>query len=189
MQRRTGTQGAVPSRADRAAAEPAVRSDPAESVVHPDRHSRGAIAAEHPDLDRFCLILQRAGRAWRRQSDEALRAYNLSEATTTPLWLISRLGDGLRQRRLADHLGIEGQSLVRLIDHLEGAGYVVRRDDPKDRRAKTLHLTLEGRAVVDRVDAVIDEVRLQLLAGVSPEELETTARVLDAIIMAADTPS
>jgi len=141
---------------------------------------------DHPDLDRFCLVLQRAGRLWRRRADEALRAYNLSEATTTPLWLIARLGDGLRQRTLAHHLGIEGQSLVRLLDRLEAAGYVVRRDDPTDRRAKTLGLTQAGRAVAARVDAVVHENRVALLAGVSAEELATTARVLDRIIAAAE---
>ena len=78
--------------------------------------------------DTFCLRLQRAARMWRKVADIELSKLNLSEATSTPLWLIYKLGEGLRQRTLAEHLGLEGHSLVRLLDQLEEAGLVVRRD-------------------------------------------------------------
>ncbi|WP_434628507.1 MarR family winged helix-turn-helix transcriptional regulator [Chromobacterium sp. CV08] len=135
--------------------------------------------------DSFCLRLQRAARLWRQVADEELKKYGLSEATTTPLWLIGRLGEGLRQCALAEHLGIEGQSLVRLIDHLEHSGLVVRRDDPTDRRAKMLMLTESGKTMATRVDQVVREIRDRLLQDVSAEELRVTDMTLDAIARAA----
>ncbi|AAQ59484.1 MarR family winged helix-turn-helix transcriptional regulator [Chromobacterium violaceum] len=136
--------------------------------------------------DSFCLRLQRAARLWRQVADEELKKYGLSEATTTPLWLIGRLGEGLRQRALAEHLGIEGQSLVRLIDHLESSGLVVRRDDPTDRRAKVLMLTEAGKTMAAQVDQVVRDIRERLLQDVSAEALHITDLTLDAISRAAD---
>ncbi|AUH51736.1 MarR family transcriptional regulator [Chromobacterium sp. ATCC 53434] len=145
--------------------------------------------SSHPlsvSTDSFCLRLQRAARLWRQVADEELKKYGLSEATTTPLWLIGRLGEGLRQCALAEHLGIEGQSLVRLIDHLEQSGLVVRRDDPSDRRAKMLMLTEAGKTMATRVDQVVRDIRDQLLRDVGAEELRAADTALDAIIRAAD---
>ncbi|AVG16794.1 MULTISPECIES: MarR family winged helix-turn-helix transcriptional regulator [Chromobacteriaceae] len=136
--------------------------------------------------DSFCLRLQRAARLWRQVADEELKKYGLSEATTTPLWLIGRLGEGLRQRALAEHLGIEGQSLVRLIDHLESSGLVVRRDDPTDRRAKVLMLTEAGKSMAAQVDQVVRGIRERLLQDVSAEALHITDQALDSISRAAD---
>jgi MarR family transcriptional regulator for hemolysin len=135
--------------------------------------------------DTFCLRLQRAARVWRKVSDEELSKLNLSEATTTPLWLINKLGEGLRQRTLAEHMGLEGQSLVRLLDQLESAGLVVRRDDPSDRRAKALYLTDAGRKLAEQAELVVRHIRAKLLDGVPSEHLAIVDGVFDKIITAA----
>ncbi|WP_081861906.1 MarR family winged helix-turn-helix transcriptional regulator [Photorhabdus australis] len=139
--------------------------------------------------DTFCLRLQRAARMWRKVSDEELSKLNLSEATTTPLWLINKLGEGLRQRTLADHMGLEGQSLVRLLDQLEGAGLLIRKDDPTDRRAKALYLTDEGRNLAEQAEIVVRNIRARLLDGEPNENLAIVDRVFDKIINAASATS
>jgi MarR family transcriptional regulator for hemolysin len=135
--------------------------------------------------DTFCLRLQSAARMWRKVADEELSKLNLSDATTSPLWLINKLGEGLRQRTLADRLGLEGQSLVRLLDQLEEQGLVVRRDDPSDRRAKTLYLTDAGRALAERAEIVVKRIRVRLLEGVPVDHMAIVDRVLDSIIASA----
>ncbi|MBB6250922.1 MarR family winged helix-turn-helix transcriptional regulator [Nitrospirillum iridis] len=110
-----------------------------------------------------------------------LKAYDQSEATALPLIVLARLGDGVRQGVLADHVGVEGPSLVRLVDMLEQDGLLERRNDPRDRRVKTLHLTPAGRALVGRLDGALDGMRQRLLAGVSLEQLETALTVFAAV--------
>ena len=83
-------------------------------------------------------------RAYRGAADKALADYGLSQATAWPVILAGRLGDGVRQGALAEALGVEGPSLVRVLDQLVAAGLMERREDPHDRRAKTLHLTEAG---------------------------------------------
>ena len=86
-------------------------------------------------------------RAYRGAADKALADYGLSQATAWPVILAGRLGDGVRQGALAEALGVEGPSLVRVLDQLVAAGLMERREDPHDRRAKTLHLTEAGQAL------------------------------------------
>jgi MarR family transcriptional regulator for hemolysin len=113
----------------------------------------------------------------RRCFDHELTAFGLSRALAAPLVLISR-ADGIRQRELARQLDIEGPSLVRLLDQLNASGLVVRRQDPDDQRGKTLHLTPAGAELVRRITPVSEELRANLLAGASTNDLEATVRTI-----------
>ncbi|SDS83344.1 MarR family winged helix-turn-helix transcriptional regulator [Bradyrhizobium canariense] len=127
------------------------------------------------------LLISRIGRLWRREADQALAAHNLSEATAIPLMILSRRGKCVRQGVLADEMGIEGPSLVRLIDLLQAEGLVERREDPTDRRAKMLHLTALGERRADEINRVLRRVRAYLLKDISGEDLAVTFEVLQRI--------
>ncbi len=107
--------------------------------------------------------------------------HGLSEARAAPLIWVGRLGGGVRQVVLAAHIGIEGPSLVRLLDQLEAAGLLERRDDPEDRRAKTIWLTPEGEALTERVEHVLMELRERLLQDISDADIAATLRVFQAL--------
>lgn len=126
-------------------------------------------------------LIARLARIWRRESDQALSDHGLSYATAIPLLVLSRQGDNVRQGVLADELGIEGPSLVRLIDLLQAEGLVERREDQTDRRAKTLHLTKAGEAKVEETNRVLRRVRASLLKDIGADELAITFEVLQRI--------
>jgi MarR family transcriptional regulator for hemolysin len=127
------------------------------------------------------LLISRIGRLWRREADQALAAHGLSEATAIPLMILSRRGKCVRQGVLAEEMGIEGPSLVRLIDLLQAEGLVERREDPTDRRAKMLHLTALGERRADEINRVLRRVRAYLLKDISGEDLAVTFEVLQRI--------
>ena len=126
-----------------------------------------------------------ASRAWRRAADEALARYGLSQTSAWPLVHIARHGDGIRQGALAALLGIEGPSLVRTLDQLCAGGLALRREDPADRRARTIHLTEAGREQARRAETVLAELRARLFRDVTDADLEAALRVLHAIRAAA----
>lgn len=134
----------------------------------------------------FELVL--TSRAWRRVLDDVLAGYGLSEATWRPLIHLQQLGDGIRQNELAGSLGIEGPSLVRLLDNLQAAGLIERREDTSDRRAKTLHLTPAGQEMARRIRLVAADVHHHLLNGIPRGEMEACLRVLGRIARNAATP-
>lgn len=129
--------------------------------------------------------LVRVSRLWRRASHHVVTGYGVSEACAMPLLMIGRLGEGVRQGALAEHVGIEGPSLVRLLDQLCGAGLARREDDPADGRAKTIWLTESGRALRAQIEAALITLRAERLKGVSAADLAATLRVFKAIEMAA----
>ncbi|KDR36837.1 MarR family winged helix-turn-helix transcriptional regulator [Caballeronia grimmiae] len=130
-----------------------------------------------------------AARRWRRTSHGVLASYGVSEACAVPLLAAHRLGQAVRQVALAEHIGIEGPSLVRLLDQLCAAGLVRRDEDPEDKRAKTISLTDEGRAVTARMEERLVSLRERLLRDVSREDLETTLRVLSVFNASVDAAS
>jgi MarR family transcriptional regulator for hemolysin len=127
------------------------------------------------------LLITRIGRLWRREADQALAAHGLSEATAIPLIVLLRRGKSARQCVLAEEVGIEGPSLVRLVDLLQAEGLVERREDPTDRRAKTLHLTALGEKRASELDKILRRVRAHLLKNISGEDLAVTFEVLQSI--------
>src|SRR5450830_976076 len=90
-------------------------------------------------------------RAYKSAADDLTADFELSHASAWPVLMISRLGDGVRPGQVADAVGIEPPSLVRVIDQLVAAGLVLRQDDPSDRRAKTLSLTAPGKKIAERL--------------------------------------
>jgi MarR family transcriptional regulator for hemolysin len=111
-----------------------------------------------------------------------VKEYGLSDATAFPLLLISRLDGEPRQNALAEAMGIEGPTLVRLLDQLCSAGLIVRREDPIDRRAKLLSLTASGRTVVAKIEAELSKLREMVFASVSAADLKASLRVFQTLL-------
>lgn len=122
-----------------------------------------------------------AGRQWRRAANAVVEAHGVSDATALPLILIGRLEGEPRQNALAEAVGIEGPSLVRLLDQLCAAGLVLRKEDPTDRRAKVLSLTPAGQRVVTRMEAELTRLREQVFAEVDTADLQASLRVFQAL--------
>jgi len=84
----------------------------------------------------------------------------------------------LRQTDLADLLDIEPITLTRIIDRLQEAGLVERSPDPTDRRAWRLHVTAKAQPVVEKLRAIANEMTAEVFAGIEPQDIEVTRRVL-----------
>ena len=126
----------------------------------------------------FGALLARTSRQWRRAADQRLQPFDLTEATWLPLVHIARAATPPRQKDLAASLSLDGSSVVRLLDNLEAAGLIRRREEATDRRAKAIFLTARGRAIADKVEVAAQQVRRDALAGLSDRDIETAYRVL-----------
>jgi DNA-binding MarR family transcriptional regulator len=66
--------------------------------------------------------------------------------------------DGTRASVLAERSGLTRQALAQIIDELEATGYVSRRPDPSDRRAKLVVYTERGLRSFRDSRRIIDEI-------------------------------
>ena len=137
-----------------------------------------ALSSDYRQL--FARRLAHAARQWRFVMNERLMPYGLTAATWLPLLYIARGEKKMRQKELAEVLGIESSSLVRLIDALVDVGLIERKIED-DRRARFLCLTPRGRQLVAQVEAVSVEVRERVLAGISDQALTTAFDVVERI--------
>ncbi len=140
------------------------------------------------ETGKFGTLLSQTARQWRRAVDQRLQPFGLTEATWLPLIRVARAKATMRQKDLAASLSLDGSSVVRLLDNLEKANLIERREDDSDRRAKGIFLTKQGKTVVDRVEKVARQVRGEALGAITERDVETTMRVLDHIcsVLAAE---
>jgi MarR family transcriptional regulator, transcriptional regulator for hemolysin len=131
--------------------------------------------------DGFASLIARAGRQWRRAVDRHLQPFGLTEATWLPLIHLARAPIPMRQKDLAASLVLDGSSVVRLLDALETAGLIERREECADRRAKIITVTNRGLSIIDRVEAASRDVRSATLVGLSDDEIEIATRVLELV--------
>lgn len=120
-------------------------------------------------------------RAYRAAANQALAHVGLSQAMAWPMLMIGRHGDGMRQGVLAELLGLEGPSLGRLLEQLAAGGFIERREDPADRRARTLHLTDAGAGACEQLEAALRELRQQMYQDVTDADLQACLRVFASL--------
>jgi len=132
------------------------------------------------------MAISEVSRSWRAKLDERLRPLGLSQSRWLVLLHLSKRGDGVVQKALAEWLGIEGPTLVRILDRMTEDGWLERRESQTDRRAKTVHLTEQSRAIITQINKVATQLRSELLANIPVADLETCMRVLQQIKYAAE---
>lgn len=128
----------------------------------------------------FAMELGKVARRWRTRLDSRLRAVGLTQARWMALLELSR-ADAITQRDLAASLGIEGPTLVRLLDGLEAQGLIERQSCPEDRRAKRVGLTAAAAPVLAEIRKIAEATRRELLEDIAREDLSVARRVLSRI--------
>lgn len=118
----------------------------------------------------FVTQLFRVRNWWRLRLDNLFRPYGLTDATWRVLFLLRRI-DGALQKEIATELGIEGPSLVRHLDNLERKGLIERKTSPRDRRAKTVHLTEQAKPLMRELVQVGSAHRDEILNEFTDEEI------------------
>lgn len=85
------------------------------------------------------------------------------------------------QNALADYLGVDRTVMPYLIDDLVTAGYVERRDDPADRRIRTVTATDEGRRCHRELSDAVARAEETLLGALRPAEREQFVEALSLV--------
>jgi DNA-binding MarR family transcriptional regulator len=128
----------------------------------------------------FGFLLHDIARLLRKKFDQRARALGLSRSQWQVLVHLSR-HEGINQSGLAEILEIENITLGRLIDRMEDSGWVARRLDPKDRRARLLYTTKKVAPVMERMHELAEETRNEALAGLSPKQRDQLIETLIAV--------
>jgi MarR family transcriptional regulator for hemolysin len=131
--------------------------------------------------ERFSAALHNTARGWRLAVDRRLKDLGVSQAAWMAIAVAAKAKTPLSQIELASRVGVEGATMVAMLDRLAQAGYVVREPSATDRRVKRVLLTPAGNALYDKVRVEAGAVRKQFLAGIDPALLLAATELLEQL--------
>jgi DNA-binding MarR family transcriptional regulator len=91
---------------------------------------------------------------------------------------------GSRLSELARGANMSPQAMGELVDELESLGYVVRRSDPRDRRAKLIVLTRKGKACVEAGRVTIENLEDEITRRLGQQGHDRLRRMLEKLLAA-----
>jgi DNA-binding MarR family transcriptional regulator len=128
------------------------------------------------------FVLSRAALFSRQLQARLLRDAGIDATAEegTAMLLIGRFDSG-NVSALAEGLGRDRTTTSRLIESLERKGWVERKVHPTDRRAVCVVVTPSGHEVVSHIAELAKGITDELIAGITPEDLFTTLRVISTM--------
>ncbi|MCS0588843.1 MarR family winged helix-turn-helix transcriptional regulator [Massilia norwichensis] len=136
---------------------------------------------ESPIEERFSAAVHNTARGWRLLIDKQLKHLGIGQAGWMTIAMVAKAREPMSQRALADVVGVEGPSMVSMLDRLEREGLVMRAPSPTDRRVKLVHLTEAGTALYKQVKQQANAVRGALLGDIDPAQLEVATELLELL--------
>jgi DNA-binding MarR family transcriptional regulator len=86
--------------------------------------------------------------------------------------------DKLTQSQLANKIGVQLQTVHKMLRRMERAGLVSKHEDETDRRVSLVHLTPKGRELQTVTEAVWQQLEQETLADFTVEEQYILRRLL-----------
>lgn len=131
--------------------------------------------------ERFSMALHNTARVWRQAIDRRLKDVGVGQAGWMAIANIAKSKAALSQIELANRLGVEGPTVVSLVDRLVKAGYVERLPSETDRRIKHVVLTDAGQALYGKVRTAAEAYRRELLEGIDKARLQAATGLLEEL--------
>ena len=142
-----------------------------------------------PDVNVFLTRkIMRFARRWRAIANEHLSRIGHTQARWEALYWIAVSQGGATQRELAECVGIEEPTLVRMLHRLEQEGLVERRASQADRRTKTIVLTKAAEPHLKNMSGVIDKLRVDVLRNLREDEIKQAVDILDRMLERLERP-
>jgi len=114
----------------------------------------------------------------------AIKQLNLDEPLTLDqyevLWVLLR-NDGLYQRKLGQILLKDRPNTTRLVNILCKKGLIERREDSNNKRKHIIYITDDGKARVNDLTPLKENLGNKVLNGITEKELEVTLKTLEKI--------
>src|ERR1700752_3530290 len=129
---------------------------------------------------RFGFLIHDVSRLRRVVVDRSLKPLGITRSQWWVLAFLSRR-DGMTQTALATDLDLTKVAIGGLLDRMETAGFVERRADHQDGRARRVFLTRNGAKTVNAIRENVEAVELDILSRIAEEALAQASETLRAL--------
>lgn len=131
-------------------------------------------------LRNFGFLIKTLERLYKKRFETLAQEHSLTLPQCKVLFNLAR-NEGISQKRLAELAEVEPMTLVRILDRMEADGWMERRPDPVDRRARSLYLTAAASPVLEQIDKVSAQMRAEALHGLSADERTQLMKLLERV--------
>jgi MarR family transcriptional regulator for hemolysin len=131
--------------------------------------------------DNIGFIVNKTAKAFVKALDSELRE---KVGVTVGQWKVIVMlvnQDGLTQKEIAERLGLEGPTLIPIIDKMEKDDLVVRKVDPSDRRNNKIYRTEKANELWDKMVKCAVKVRQISLKDIPEDNIDITKNVLECV--------
>ena len=143
-------------------------------------------------LRSFGFLLKDVSRLYVRRFEQRAAALGLTLPQCRALVYLA-MHEGISQVRLAELTDIEPMTLVRILDRMEADGWLERRLDSADRRARCLYLQVKAKPLVDTIWELAELTRAEAFAGIPQQQsrmlIELLGKVRDNIALLEPLPA
>lgn len=140
---------------------------------------------QYPELDpSACLTwmhLLKTGDELLALNDQFLSSQGVRPGRFNLLMIAGHCEDPVSPAELADCTGVTRATVSGLLDGMERDGLVVRKSDPADRRQVRVHVTPEGKQLLDRIRPAYCRWFSDLVASLTEAERQLLISLLQKI--------
>jgi MarR family transcriptional regulator, transcriptional regulator for hemolysin len=132
-------------------------------------------------MNGFLRLFDLIGELARRRYQAAERCFSVLGLNHTEARLLTLLGqeDGLAaQDALSNRLSVDRTNAGRALQRLERDGYIRRRTDKVDKRAKHVQITPKGRKAVVEISKLRKQMALSFFSGLKEDQARAIADLL-----------
>jgi MarR family transcriptional regulator for hemolysin len=122
-----------------------------------------------------------AARRWRKLANDRIKGIGQSMARWETLYLMAAHDEDLSQGELAQVVGVEGPTMVSMLNSLAKDGLIERQQSSLDRRVTLNRITEKGWRATRDIMAITNGLRGELLRDIDPDKLAITLEVLESI--------
>ena len=159
-----------------------MQSSTPSAEILPDSPVPSSAGAPRPSADsEITWLLHRAAQRMRGATGEQAEKHGVRLRDYIVLSALDK-SPNLTQVELAKALGLDRTTLMSQLDGLERMGLVVRRSDPRDRRARIPEITEAGNVLRAKVASACDQVEQATLGNFRQDHVQILRRLLVDII-------
>lgn len=122
-----------------------------------------------------------AARRWRKLANDRIKGIGQNMARWETLYLMAASDEELSQGELARVVGVEGPTMVSMLNSLQRDGLIERYQSNVDRRVTHNRVTEKGWQATRDIMKITNELRTEVLRGIDPAKLAVTLEVLESI--------
>ena len=139
---------------------------------------------KHDLSQRFGFLVNEVGRLYGRHFDQLSREQlGLSRAQCRLIGQVaySESGHPPTQAELAQNLDLTPMAVATMVDRMEAAGWITRRQSATDRRANAIELQPQAEQAIDKAVTLSDQVQEGALAGLDAAERKQLLALLQRV--------